>query len=69
MKPDPAAAVSPIMTVKELAEYLHCHLSTVYRLIHQREIPVFKIGSDHRFNREKIAKWIAGKERSQDRSK
>jgi hypothetical protein len=27
MKPDPAAALSPIMTLKEVAEYLHVHIT------------------------------------------
>jgi excisionase family DNA binding protein len=25
------------LTVRDLAEYLHCHYATVYRLIRQRE--------------------------------
>ena len=37
-------AESNVMTVQDLAEYLHCHYSTVYSLIRQREIPGFELG-------------------------
>jgi excisionase family DNA binding protein len=66
MKPREAAALSPIMTIKDVAEYLHIHPSTLYKMIHLGEIPSFKIGSDHRFRRDEIVEWIAKK---QERSK
>jgi len=37
-----------IMTVSSLADYLHCHTSTIYRLLKERRIPAFKVGSDWR---------------------
>jgi len=69
MKLRHAAALSPIMTVKELAQYLRCHFSMIYRLIRKGELPFFKIGSDYRFNRDDIDKWIVERERSRDRSR
>ena len=48
---------SPVMTVRELADYLRVHPSTIYRLITQKQIPVFKVGSEWRFNRESIDRW------------
>jgi len=48
-----------IMTVSSLADYLHCHTTTVYRLLRQGKIPGFRIGSDWRFERAEIDKWIA----------
>ena len=45
------------MTVRELADYLRVHPSTVYRLLKQKRIPAFKVGSDWRFNREAIDHW------------
>ncbi|HYA35973.1 MAG TPA: helix-turn-helix domain-containing protein [Candidatus Binataceae bacterium] len=47
-----------VITVKELADYLRCHTSTVYRLLKRNELPAFKIGSDWRFNREAIDTWL-----------
>ncbi|MBV8892805.1 MAG: helix-turn-helix domain-containing protein [Acidobacteria bacterium] len=46
-----------VMTVKEVAEYLHVHPSTVYRLLKTSRLPAFKVGSDWRFNVEEIDRW------------
>jgi excisionase family DNA binding protein len=48
---------SPVMTLAEVSAYLHIHPSTCYRLLKQHKIPGFKIGADHRFNREVIDQW------------
>ena len=48
---------SKIMTVKELADYLKVHASTVYRQLKLGQLPAFKIGSDWRFNVEAIDRW------------
>jgi excisionase family DNA binding protein len=68
MNPRHAAALSPIMTVKEVAEYLHVHQTTLYKMIRLGEIPSFKIGSDHRFRRDEIEEWIAEKQLRTKRS-
>jgi excisionase family DNA binding protein len=46
-----------ILTAVELAEYLRVDKSTIYRLLKQKLIPGFKIGSDWRFNIEEIEAW------------
>lgn len=46
------------MTIKDLAHFLQCHQSTIYRLLRKRAIPGFKIGSDWRFYRDTIEDWI-----------
>ncbi len=51
-----------IMTVSSLADYLHCHPSTVYRLLKERTIPAFKVGSDWRFQRAEFDQWIQKKQ-------
>jgi excisionase family DNA binding protein len=48
-----------IMTTAEIAQYLRVHQSTVYKLLRQRQIPTFKVGSDYRFDSDAIEKWIA----------
>jgi excisionase family DNA binding protein len=50
-----------IMTVSGLANYLRCHPSTVYRLLKEKKIPAFKVGSDWRFQRSQIDRWIEKK--------
>jgi excisionase family DNA binding protein len=58
MNPRHAATLSRIMTVTEIAEYLQVHRSTVYKLVRKGRIPAFKIGSDFRFHRDVIDKWM-----------
>ncbi len=50
---------TPVMTVKELSEYLRVHPSTIYRLLKRREIPAFRIDGDWRFHLAAIEKWRA----------
>jgi len=47
-----------VMTVKEVAEYLRVHTSTLYKLVKRGELPAFRIGSDWRFNSEAIDRWL-----------
>jgi excisionase family DNA binding protein len=47
-----------VMTLEEVAEFLHVHPSTVYRLLKNKRIPAFKLGSDWRFNQESIERWV-----------
>jgi len=56
-----------ILTVKELADYLHCHSSTIYRMLKRHEIPAFRVGSDWRFSRRSIDDWIESKEAGESR--
>jgi excisionase family DNA binding protein len=46
------------MTLREVADYLNCHYITVYRLINTG-LPAFRLGSDWRFQRSDLKKWIA----------
>jgi excisionase family DNA binding protein len=54
-----------VLTLGEVASYLHVHPSTVYRLLKKKELPAFKVGSDWRFNLESIDRWRSAAERSQ----
>jgi excisionase family DNA binding protein len=47
-----------IMTLREVADYLHCHYFTIHRLLGKRAIPAFRLGSDWRFSRSDLQKWI-----------
>lgn len=62
MKKQPSetlALPSPVMTVKELSDYLRVHPSTIYRLLKRRQIPAFRIDGDWRFHLAAIEKWRA----------
>ena len=55
--PDSTIEMSPVLTVRNVAEYLHVHPSTIYRLLKSKQLPAFRVGSDWRFNREEIDRW------------
>ena len=47
-----------VMNIKEVADYLGVHTSTIYKYAQKGKIPAFKIGSDWRFTKKHIDKWI-----------
>jgi len=49
-----------IATVKDLAQYFHCHQSTVYRLVKRGEIPGFRLGGGWRFKIDEVNRWCRG---------
>ncbi len=51
-------AKNEIMTIENVAALLRCHQTTVYRLIKNRGFPAFKLGSDWRFRRGEIERWV-----------
>jgi len=46
-----------ILTVKDLASYMRCHQSTIYRLAKHGEIPGFRLGGAWRFRISDIDRW------------
>ena len=50
-----------IMTAKEVAEYLSIHPLTVHKYAREGKIPAFKIGTDWRFHKKYIERWIKEK--------
>jgi excisionase family DNA binding protein len=60
--PDSTIEMSPNLTVRNVAEYLHVHPSTIYRLLKNKQLPAFRVGSDWRFDRQEIDRWRADAE-------
>ncbi len=50
-----------IMTAKDVADYLNLHPLTVHRYAREGKIPAFKIGTDWRFHKKYIERWIQEK--------
>jgi excisionase family DNA binding protein len=50
-----------ILTTKELAKYLNIHPFTLHKLAREGKIPAFKIGTDWRFHKHYIDRWIKQK--------
>ena len=59
--------MTEVLTLEEVADFLHVHTSTVYRLLKNRRIPASKVGSDWRFNQESIEQWVKKLEAEQPR--
>lgn len=50
--------IQEIMTAQEVAGYLKIAPLTVYRMAQQGKLPAFKVGSDWRFKRSAVDRWI-----------
>lgn len=46
------------LTVKEVAEYLKLSTDLVYKFAQQGKVPVSRIGTQWRFDREEIDAWV-----------
>ncbi len=46
------------LTLRDLAEYLQVSKEKIYHLARSRSIPAYKIGSQWRFKRKEVDKWI-----------
>ena len=49
----------PILTIKDVAEYLKVNERTIYRLAASGELPGFKVGNSWRFKRSELEQYIA----------
>ncbi|TWO69114.1 helix-turn-helix domain-containing protein [Caenimonas sedimenti] len=48
----------PILTIKQVADYLKVTERTIYRLAAAKKIPGFKVGGTWRFSRSDLESWI-----------
>jgi excisionase family DNA binding protein len=54
--------MNTVLTLEETAAMLRVHSSTIYRMLRKKELPAFRVGSDWRFNRESIDRWVLSRE-------
>jgi excisionase family DNA binding protein len=50
-----------VLTVKEICDLLQVPPATVYKMVRQGKIPSFRIGSEWRFRKDAILRWMAEK--------
>jgi excisionase family DNA binding protein len=53
-----------LLTLDNVAEYLHVHPSTIYRMIKRNQLPAFKFGGEWRFNPESLERWRSAGEQN-----
>jgi len=56
---NPMATEHEILTVKEVSDLLRVHRTTVYKLLRDGKIPSFRVGTDWRFRKDRIERWMA----------
>lgn len=56
---DKLQGILEIMTVSEVATYLHLSQATVYQMARNGQIPVARIGRTWRFTKESINAWLS----------
>ena len=49
----------PILTIKDVADYLKVNDRTIYRLAASGELPGFKVGNSWRFKQSELEQYIA----------
>jgi len=53
--------ISELKTLDQVAQYLNVNKFTVYRLVIQKKIPAFKVGSQWRFKQDLLDTWLMSK--------
>jgi excisionase family DNA binding protein len=48
-----------LLTTDQVALYLNVDKFTVYRLVAQRKLPAFKVGSQWRFKKRLLEDWLS----------
>jgi excisionase family DNA binding protein len=54
----PAPSAHAVMTIRDAAAFLHCHTSTLYRLVKRGEIPAFRLGGSWRLTWDALERWM-----------
>jgi PTS system nitrogen regulatory IIA component len=52
-------ADEPLMSVREIAEYLNVHISSIYMWSQKGQMPAIKMGSMWRYRRSDIDAWLS----------
>ena len=50
-----------VLTVKEVCDLLRVHPTTLYKLARKGKIPSFRVGTEWRFRKDAILRWMAEK--------
>ena len=53
-----------VMTVYEVASFLHCSVSNIRNMVKDNQIPFFRLGYRLYFNKNSIIEWLNTKEKN-----
>jgi excisionase family DNA binding protein len=51
--------IDPVLTIKDVADYLKVNERTIYRLAASGALPGFKVGNSWRFKQNELEQYIA----------
>jgi len=54
----PISVSEPLLTAREVSEYLNISKITIYEWAHHGKIPAFRLGHHWRFRRSEIEAWL-----------
>jgi excisionase family DNA binding protein len=55
----PMVADHEVLTLKEVSQILQVHPITLYKMVRAGKIPSFRIGTDWRFRKDLLIRWMA----------
>lgn len=58
-----------LLTLSELADYLHVSKEKLYRMAQNGKIPASKLGGSWRFKRSRVDKWLDELERTNSKKR
>ena len=50
-----------VLTVEDVCDLLRVHPNTLYKMARQGKIPSFRVGTEWRFRKDAILRWMAEK--------
>src|SRR5438105_27440 len=68
MEASDAKAKPGLLTLENVAEYLHLERTTIYRMVRRNQLQGFMLGREWRFNPESIERWRADAEQNVKRA-
>ena len=68
MEASAAKAKLELLTLENVAEYLHLHRTTIHRMVNRKQLQGFKLGGEWRFDPESIERWRAVAEQNVKRA-
>ncbi len=52
------AGDEPLLTTRQLMEFLNVSRTKVWELVNKQGLPAFKIGGDYRYRRSEVLRWL-----------
>jgi excisionase family DNA binding protein len=58
IRPPEVSSQEPLMTTREMMEFLQISRTKLWELVTREGLPAFKIGGDYRYRRAEVLAWL-----------